>query len=263
MLKIEIVYRGKLERELAVTDQQLVIGRGGTHCGLCLPCSAVSRRHARLYQQEDEYWLEDLGSTNGTLLNGKKIANSRLKPGDVIRIGDREIRILSSEPESGTNASEAEQAFASLEAADEAEESSPVNAPDRLALDLPPHEGSSRDPGPPKEPAPRADRPLVVHFLDGPRKGQQLLLGETLVSIGRPGDVMAAIAWRSGGEAFATGPYSLAGVSRREAGHYLVPVGGKGYPMLNGKEISTGGEMIKDGDLIEVGKLRIEVRQKD
>ncbi len=56
----------------------------------------VSRRHAHIHAQQSdqhvEYWLADLGSTNGTLLNGKRVTiPCRLKSGDGIRIADEEF----------------------------------------------------------------------------------------------------------------------------------------------------------------------------
>jgi Protein of unknown function (DUF3662)/FHA domain len=51
----------------------------------------VSRRHAEVVRTGAEYWLVDLGSTNGTLLNGERIERGRLRDGDVITIGSTEI----------------------------------------------------------------------------------------------------------------------------------------------------------------------------
>jgi adenylate cyclase len=61
-----------------------------------LSSAGASRRHAHIHAQgmsgHVEYWLADLGSTNGTLLNGKRITiPTRLKSGDGIRIGDEEF----------------------------------------------------------------------------------------------------------------------------------------------------------------------------
>ena len=48
----------------------------------------ISREHARIIQQGDQFWLEDLNSTNGTFLNGQRIVTpTMLHPGDQIRIG--------------------------------------------------------------------------------------------------------------------------------------------------------------------------------
>jgi FHA domain len=52
----------------------------------------ASARHARIDPRADGVWVEDLGSTNGTFVNGGRIAAERLKPGDVVRIGQTELR---------------------------------------------------------------------------------------------------------------------------------------------------------------------------
>jgi hypothetical protein len=51
----------------------------------------VSRRHAEVVREGAEYWLVDLGSTNGTQLNGERVQRARLDDGDVITVGSTEI----------------------------------------------------------------------------------------------------------------------------------------------------------------------------
>jgi pSer/pThr/pTyr-binding forkhead associated (FHA) protein len=54
----------------------------------------ASARHARFDAQADGVWVEDLGSTNGTFVNGAQISERRLlQPGDVIRVGQTELRL--------------------------------------------------------------------------------------------------------------------------------------------------------------------------
>jgi hypothetical protein len=53
----------------------------------------ASSNHARIYARGDYMYIEDMGSTNGTYLNGRQLTSSeRLKPSDVVRIGDTEYR---------------------------------------------------------------------------------------------------------------------------------------------------------------------------
>jgi hypothetical protein len=53
----------------------------------------ASSNHARIYERGEAMYIEDMGSTNGTYLNGRELRTSeRLKPSDVIRIGDTEYR---------------------------------------------------------------------------------------------------------------------------------------------------------------------------
>jgi FHA domain len=53
----------------------------------------ASGRHARVEPRRDGVWLEDVGSTNGTYLNGVRLSQPRrLSPGDVIRVGETDLR---------------------------------------------------------------------------------------------------------------------------------------------------------------------------
>ncbi len=68
--------------------EQLTIGRDPSN-SIHIADAEVSRRHARLMFQGGRYVLEDLGSTNGTFVNGRRIsAPYVLKPGDVISLGE-------------------------------------------------------------------------------------------------------------------------------------------------------------------------------
>ena len=54
----------------------------------------VSARHARIEPRPDGVWIEDLGSTTGTYVNGARLQGARaLRPGDVVRIGETELRV--------------------------------------------------------------------------------------------------------------------------------------------------------------------------
>jgi pSer/pThr/pTyr-binding forkhead associated (FHA) protein len=54
----------------------------------------VSARHARIEPRADGTWIDDLGSTNGTFVNGSRVKSARaLRPGDVVRIGETELRL--------------------------------------------------------------------------------------------------------------------------------------------------------------------------
>jgi hypothetical protein len=53
----------------------------------------ASSRHARFETRRDGVWVEDLGSTNGTYVNGVKLTRSRrLVPGDIVRVGESDLR---------------------------------------------------------------------------------------------------------------------------------------------------------------------------
>ena len=57
------------------------------HCDLLLDDVTVSRKHAEIIRDENEFWLVDKGSVNGTYLNGRRVLRGRLKSGDKLQIG--------------------------------------------------------------------------------------------------------------------------------------------------------------------------------
>jgi len=74
------------------TDGETIIGRN-EQCDLVLTSRRTSKRHCRLYFQDDRWYVEDLGSQNGTKVNGAKIQKEQLKDGDVLEIGDYRIEV--------------------------------------------------------------------------------------------------------------------------------------------------------------------------
>ncbi len=53
----------------------------------------VSRRHAELRVEEDCWVLRDLGSSNGTWVNGRRVIESEVRPGDVVQLGASALRL--------------------------------------------------------------------------------------------------------------------------------------------------------------------------
>lgn len=79
-------------RVLVVDEDELVLGRRETG-DLVLPDPHVSRAHAVIRRQSGAIWLEDLGSTGGTFVNGEQITGSQaLRHGDLVRFGTVETR---------------------------------------------------------------------------------------------------------------------------------------------------------------------------
>ncbi len=74
-------------KEFNLPSNITILGRR-QDCDLCIPLMVVSRRHCQLKKQEDALFVRDLGSKNGTFVNGKKIEDQMpLNPGDYIQIG--------------------------------------------------------------------------------------------------------------------------------------------------------------------------------
>jgi hypothetical protein len=76
-----------------LNSSQLTIGRGGQNDIPLVHDEYASARHARVEPRQDGVWVQDLGSTNGTYLNGTRLERPRrLTQGDIVRVGETDLR---------------------------------------------------------------------------------------------------------------------------------------------------------------------------
>lgn len=99
-----IRYAGVVERIQRVEVPEITIGRLATNV-LCLPDSAVSRNHAVLVRTPTEFRIRDLGSRNGTRLNGQPIVEAVLPAAGLVEIGPYQLKVC---PDLGSAQAEAE-----------------------------------------------------------------------------------------------------------------------------------------------------------
>ncbi len=90
-MKIVVVEEG-VRTEVELERKVISIGRAIDN-DLRIASSLVSRRHCRIESDADGLWIIDLGSANGTLLNGQRIKRSLLQPGDTLRVGKASLQI--------------------------------------------------------------------------------------------------------------------------------------------------------------------------
>ena len=76
----------------ALEEPETLIGRG-VACHLRLPDESLSREHAVILYEGDAYVIEDLQSSNGTSVNGKRVRQAVLKDGDEIIVGQSLLRL--------------------------------------------------------------------------------------------------------------------------------------------------------------------------
>ena len=77
-------------RRIRVDKRRVVLGRG-RDCDVTIDDPSVSRRHAELVQEGSEFWVVDLGSTNGIAVDGRRVQRARLEPGDRFMVGETEV----------------------------------------------------------------------------------------------------------------------------------------------------------------------------
>jgi pSer/pThr/pTyr-binding forkhead associated (FHA) protein len=172
MDKIIILQNGNVLKEIELDKQQKVIGRDDKN-GIHLGDPSVSRRHALLSCALDEYFIEDLGSTNGTLLNDRPVTKHILKSGDLLRIGEYVLSFERSNSE--------------LVAEDDDPEKTQVirripPKPSHLPVDM------SLTP-----------KTATLKYFRGPKKGESEKIDRSLYTLGKPGGDVAVIARRSQG----------------------------------------------------------------
>lgn len=95
------IHKGE-ERLVEVNHRKIVVGRPSSTLGMpdlnLQPDKNVSRRHARITQESGGYWIEDLGSRVGVLVNGLRIkAKKQVGFGDRILIGRTEVKLVPSD----------------------------------------------------------------------------------------------------------------------------------------------------------------------
>lgn len=84
----------ELGRRWGLGETEIVVGRG-SDCDIQIDRDSVSRRHARVYRVDDQWHVEDLGSTNGSYINDVPVQRSPLRDADFVKIGSAIFKFLS------------------------------------------------------------------------------------------------------------------------------------------------------------------------
>jgi pSer/pThr/pTyr-binding forkhead associated (FHA) protein len=241
MAKLVLSLNGVVQGEYELNNERLTIGRKPEN-DIQIDNLAVSGKHALIITILDDSFLEDLGSTNGTYVNGKLVKKHALKDGDVIAIGKHELKYVNENATANDDEFEktmiikpgsASAAVAAAQAAEKAG-AAPVDADGKDGA----AEGAAAV-------APTTSgMPLGrLTVLNGPIAGKELELTKALVTLGKPGTQVAVI-------------------SRRPQGYFLTHIesdgDGKRYPTVNGEGIGPKAYQLKDGDLIELAGIKME-----
>jgi hypothetical protein len=259
--------------DIRLARERITIGRRADN-DVCLPYPAVSGEHAAVVTILSDSFLEDLGSTNGTLVNGKPVAKHFLRDLDQIDIGRQKLVYVADDAvqlEPGPQSLGRQEAQLYGERVPPAPpppsivvpEVGPLrNSPEQKSASGSPRTSdierfvaaelsSARPDAAPSTPLPAADPAPVqaaqpgepipaIRVLSGPSAGRELPLDRNEVAVGRVGIQVAAV--------------------RRADGEFrLVPVEGAAPPSINGTPVPADGQLLKPGDNFEVAGVRLEM----
>lgn len=87
--QLSIIYSGQ---RVVVNKDRFIIGRGKQSSDMTIKDPNVSRQHAMVEYLNGQYYMVDMGSTNGVEYNGQRIARKAIAEGDLFRICDHEVR---------------------------------------------------------------------------------------------------------------------------------------------------------------------------
>lgn len=257
MAKLILSVDGTVLREISLTKERTTVGRK-PHNDIQVDNLAVSGEHAAIITILNDSFIEDLNSTNGTLVNGKPIKKHFLQNNDVIEIGKHKLKYFNDTPVQ-TAAADFERTMIIRKPAPAAAAPTPPPPPPAggavssdtltnlrpLAPSAPPPPTAAPTaptapaPAAPAAPAPGAVREAAIQVLSGAAAGRTLDLTKNLTTIGKPGVQVAVI-------------------TRRPNGFFITHVEGTSFPTINGVALGAQAQQLNDHDLIEIAGVKME-----
>ncbi len=236
MPKLTLKFNEAVIKELALDAEQLTIGRKPDN-DLVIDNPAVSGHHAKIVKVQAVYFLEDLGSTNGTFVNEKRIDKKQLRDGDRVLIGKHMLTY-----EEGTK--EAAPAPAKV-----------VDTDKTMILDTAKQREMLKSEQTQGGPAKPKEKLGMLQVLSGGTDQKEYSLTGRLAIIGsQDGATVHLTGW------FA--PKVAAMISRRPDGYNISMAEDAKKILVNGVPIQ-GRCDLKDGDLIEVAGVKMSFLLKD
>jgi pSer/pThr/pTyr-binding forkhead associated (FHA) protein len=256
MAKLILSMESTVLKEIPLTKERTTIGRK-PHNEIQIDNLAISGEHAVVITILNDSFLEDMGSTNGTFVNGQSIKKHFLQNGDTIELGKYRLKYVSDVPQQTTNADFEKTmilrpgaATQPPVAATQPPVAAPTVAPSVAAPSAETPQGhtstvsgmaaQAATPVQPPVATPTAALPLgVIQILSGGNAGKELELTKTLTTLGKPGVQVAVIA-------------------RRPHGYFITHVEGASFPVVNGKTLDGQAHQLGDHDVIELAGVKME-----
>lgn len=233
MAKLILSFDGKPIQEYELNQEIITIGRKPNN-DIHIDNLAVSGTHAKILTILNDSFIEDLNSTNGTLINGQRISKHSLRNGEKIIIGKHTLEYVNDAEEAGEGEfektmimrPEANDRPVSTETSKKLQQSI-----GRIAADLA-SAGAAGSEGPGE---------AYLELLSGSNSGKRMKITKILTTLGKPGVQVAAI-------------------TRRPLGFFLIVVDAGAYdkqPMVNDQEVGLQAHPLKNNDVIEVAGVRM------
>lgn len=244
MSKLILSLEGQVIREIELSKERVTIGRK-PHNDIQIENLAVSGEHATITTILNDSFLEDLDSTNGTLVNGSPVKKHVLQNGDVIEIGKFRLEYLN--PQASQEAPDFERTMIMRSPMAGAPKAAPPDFSKTSIEKQPLVVEKSLQPPPAQAPhaahAPHAAeptaRPAVIQVLSGANTGKELELTKSLTSLGKPGVQVAVIA-------------------KRPHGYFITHVQGASFPLVNGQALDNQPRALNEHDIIELAGIKME-----
>ena len=231
MAKLILSMDGLVLKEITLAKERTTIGRK-PHNDIQIDNLAVSGEHAVIVTILNDSFLEDLGSTNGTLVNGQPIKKHFLQPNDVIELGKYKLKYINEAPKAAAAAD-----FEKTMVLRPGTMPKPASAPAPVQASASMATAAMAAPPAPAPAAPA--RQGAIQLLSGANVGKELLLTKALTTLGKPGVQVAVI-------------------TRRPQGYFITHVEGANFPVVNGKTLDAQAHPLNDHDVIEIAGTKME-----
>ena len=245
MAKLILSMDGLVLKEISLTKERMTLGRK-PHNDIQIDNLAISGEHAAVVTILNDSFLEDLNSTNGTLVNGQPVKKHFLKNGDVVELGKYKLKYVA-EQTAQAEAADFEKTMVLRPNMVRPAPAAPASAPPVSAPEAssPPQKsfGDTHAGGlTPPAPAAGAAAPAIagaIQLLNGANAGRELELTKTLTTLGKPGVQVAVIA-------------------KRPHGYFITHVEGAQFPVVNGQTLDAQAHPLADHDVIEIAGIKME-----
>ena len=243
MAKLILSMDGLVLKEIQLSKERTTIGRK-PHNDIQIDNLAVSGEHAVIVTILADSFLEDLGSTNGTFVNGKTVKKHFLQNNDVIELGKYKLKYISEALPGAAKAADFEKTMVLRPGATRKPPEAPhppaaAGAPQAHVETVPKAMPAGAPAAAPAPPPPPPVRHAMLQLLSGANAGKELELTKPLTTLGKPGVQVAVI-------------------TRRPQGFFITHVEGANKPTVNGKPIELQAHALNDHDIIELAGVKVE-----